>query len=152
MPVKAMFMTAYRVKFHKCLTSVVNGVESSDTCCDPQKAFNCVNHNILLSKLEFYGIAGKFNALITSYLKDGCQEVVLDNRQTQDNTSSVREIVKHGVPQGSILGPLFFLLYVNDLPKITTNKANIILYADDTSVIVSNPSLQDFKISMTEYL
>jgi hypothetical protein len=61
-----------------------------------------------------------------------------------------REIVEHRVSQGLILGPLLFLLYINGLPNILTNKANIILYADDTSVIASNPSSQDFKININE--
>jgi hypothetical protein len=59
-------------------------------------------------------------------------------------------IIKHGVPHGSILGPLFFLLYVNDLPEVITNNAKIILYADDTSVIIPNPSLQDLAINMNK--
>jgi hypothetical protein len=100
--------------------------------------------------LEFYGTVGKFNALITSYVKDRYQKVIIDNRKTHNSSASGWEMVKHSVPQGSILGPLFFLLYVNDLTKITTNKAKIILCADDTSVIVSNPSLQDFKINVNK--
>jgi hypothetical protein len=74
----------------------------------------------------------------------------MDNRKTHNSTSSGWEIVKHRVPQGSILGPLFFLLCINDLPKIPTNKAKIILYADVTCVIASNPSSQDFKININE--
>jgi hypothetical protein len=76
--------------------------------------------------------------------------VVTDNRKTHDSTSSGWETVKHGAPQGSVLGPMFLLLHVNNLPKITTNKAKIILHADDTSVIVSNRSLQDFKININQ--
>jgi hypothetical protein len=112
--------------------------------CDLQKAFDCINHNILSSKLEFYGVVGKFNILITSYLKERYQKVVMDNRKTHNSTSSGWEIVKHGVPHGSVLGPLFFILHINDLPKIPTNKVKIISYADDTSVIASNPSSQEF--------
>jgi hypothetical protein len=108
-----------------------------------------VNHNILLSKLEFYGTEGKFNTLITSYLEDRYQKVVTHNMKTHNSTSSRWKIVKHGVPQGSILGPLFFL-YVNDLPKVSNSNARIILYADDTSVIVSNPSLRDFELNMNK--
>jgi hypothetical protein len=66
--------------------------------CDLQKAFDCVNHDILLSQLEFYGVVGKFNKLITSYLKDGYQKVVIDNKKTHNRTSSGWEIVRHGVP------------------------------------------------------
>ena len=73
-----------------------------------------------------------------------------DNRNTHNSTSSTWEKINHGVPQGSILGPLFFLFYINDLPKITTKNAKLSPYSDDTSVIVTNPSPRDFKISMNK--
>jgi hypothetical protein len=55
--------------------------------CDLEKAFDCINHNILLPKLEFYWTGGKFVALITSYLKDRHQKVVTDNMKTHNSTS-----------------------------------------------------------------
>jgi hypothetical protein len=79
-----------------------------------------------LEKLEFYGIVGIFKTLIKSYLMGRNQRVILDQR-TEGNNSSKWEIIKCGVPQGSILGRLFFLIYVNDLSKIIntdTNKTN----------------------------
>jgi len=53
--------------------------------------------------------------------------------------------ITHGIPQGSILGPLLFLLYINDLPQITNENSKIILYADDTSVIIANPNPTNFE-------
>jgi hypothetical protein len=93
----------------------------------------------LLPKLEQYGILGKFKALIKSYLTKRYQRVVIPNNTK--NSYSDWDIVKHGVPQGSILGPLFFLLFINDLHLITSKKATLVLHADDTSLIItgSNP-------------
>jgi hypothetical protein len=85
--------------------------------CDLQKAFDCVNHKILLDKLEFCGIEGKFKTLIRFNLTGRYQRVVLGNR-INSNNSFKWESIKCGVPQGSILGPLFFLFYINDVLKI----------------------------------
>jgi hypothetical protein len=84
--------------------------------CDLQKAFDCVNHKILMDKLESCGIEGKFKMLIESYLTGRYQRVIVGNG-IDSNNGSKWEIIKCGVPQCSILGPLFFLLYINDLPK-----------------------------------
>ena len=74
--------------------------------CDLQKMFECVNHKILLQKLEFYSIKGKFKTLIESYLKGRYQRLTLNNI-TNNNNSSKWELLKCGVPQGSNLGTLF---------------------------------------------
>jgi hypothetical protein len=115
-----------------------------------QKAFDCVNHDILLTKLEFYGITGITHKLIKSYLKGRYQRVVLNNHYSS-SCSKWGEIT-HGVPQGSILGPLLFLLYINDLPHITNENSKIVLFADDTSIIITNPNPSKFENSVNKII
>ena len=112
--------------------------------CDLQKAFDCVNHDILLPKLEFYGISGTANKLLRSYIKNRYQRVVIKGNMHNKLTSKW-EPMKHGVPQGSVLGPLLFLIYINSLSQIISSVAKPILFADDTSIIISNTDLQEFK-------
>ena len=111
--------------------------------CDLQKAFDCVNYNILLTKLEFYGITGITYKLIKSYLQGRYQRVVLNNHSSSSCSNWGK--ITHGVPQGSLLGPLLFLLYINDLPQITNGNSKIVLFADDTSMIITNTNPSNFE-------
>ena len=73
--------------------------------CDLQKAFDCVNHDILLTKLDFYVIFGTANKLLKSYLTNRYQKTVIKDNM-RNKLSSEWELVKHGIPEGSILGSL----------------------------------------------
>ena len=98
---------------------------------DLQKAFDTVNHEILLEKLNYYGIRGNVNNWFKSYLQDRKQIVSINGYE-----SDVR-ILKHGVPQGSVLGPLLFLLYINDL-NVCINNSKVYHFADDTNLLHIN--------------
>ena len=102
---------------------------------DLSKAFDRVWHDGLLYKLKSNGTDGNLFKLIKSFLNNRCQRVVLNGQ------SSVWKSVAAGVPQGSVLGPLFFLIYINILPLGLTT--NIKLFADDTSLfsVVNNASV-----------
>ena len=95
-----------------------------------KKAFDLSDHNILLSKLGSFYIAWKELALFENYLKDRTQFVNLNEYNSAHNK------ITHGVPQGSILGPLLFLVAINDLLNVVT-KSMVDIYADDTTLSAS---------------
>ena len=99
------------------------------SCCvflDLKKAFDTLDHEIMLAKLESFGFRGRVFELLKSYLSDRKQYLHVDG------FNSSCESVKCGVPQGSVLGPLLFLLYINDLPNCVN--AGITFFADDTNI------------------
>jgi len=115
------------------LNALNNKTVAGSILCDLEEAFDSVNHDILLSKLPYYGIRGKAKLLLESDLQNRYQRVHIINLYLISSTVLQWTRIRYGVPQGSILGPLLFLVYVNDLPKAIEHKAIPILFADDTS-------------------
>ena len=133
-------------KSHSTIHTLINIVErirrsldKGEFVCgvfvDLQKAFDTVDHEILLAKLSHYGIRGIANQWLKSYLSNRHQFVCLSNI-----SSSLKPII-HGVPQGSVLGPLLFLLYINDL-HFSIKSSETYHFADDTHLLNFSKSLQ----------
>ena len=97
---------------------------------DFSKAFDTIDHKVLLHKLWHYGIRGSAHSLLQDYLSKRTQYTNISNEESD------KALVVYGVPQGSVLGPLLFLIYINDLIECT-DQASFVLFADDTNVFVA---------------
>jgi len=104
------------------------------------KTFDSVNHVTLRSKLLYHGISRKAKLLHGTYLQNVYQTVHITKSYLNSNKVPKWTNIKYGVPQGSILGPLLFLVYSIDLPKAIESKALPILFADYTGILLTNPN------------
>ena len=122
---------------HKIRTSWGEKLITQGLFLDVSSAFEKVWHNGLLSKLSQIGVNGTFYNVLSSYLSDRKQIVVVDSQK-----SEMLE-VKSGIPQGSRLGPLLFIIYMNDI--INDIESDILIFADDTCLFatVSDPAETD---------
>ena len=119
---------------------IVEIIDNKECCVgvfmDLSKAFDTLDHNILLNKLFHYGIRGVAHTWFQNYLTNRCQYVTIDGE------NSLQMPISCGVPQGSILGPLLFLIYINDLATVSKN-AFTILFADDTNNIYKSDTYEN---------
>ena len=129
---------------------ITNELKKKQVCAavylDLSKAFDTVNPDILLKKLKFYGIQNKSLEFFRSYLT-GRSQVLKYNSFT--STSPKHNAI--GVPQGSILGPLLFLLYINDIQH-SASTPQFLLYADDTALLYSAPTIDDLQVIINNSL
>ena len=130
--------TCHAVNFsvNKVLSEIEQGNHVLGIFIDISKAFDTLDHSKLLSKLEYYRIRGIAQNILKSYL------VGQDQMKNFQKVSSEKCKVEYGVPQGSVLGPLLFLLYINDIINSST-RGEFVLFADDTNIFVSGSTEQE---------
>ena len=112
---------------------------------DLQKCFDSVDKEILLKKLSHYGIRGQALNLLRSYLTDRYQYTLINN------IASNIKLVEYGVPQGSCLGPLLFLMFINDMP-LSSTKLIIKLFADDSLLFIHGKNLNKIQDALNTEL
>ena len=119
------------------------------------KVYDVINHEILLNKLEYYGIRGTLKAWIKSYLLYRSQFVEIFNtdniRRSQKMYESAFKEIKHGVPQGSVSRPLLFLLYINDLP-LNIQDAQLVLFADYINMLIIEKNMDSVQARLNRVI
>lgn len=130
---------------HNVSTAIDKKEHTAGVFLDLSKAFDTIDHELLLIKMEKYGVRGTALFWLKSYLQDRHQYVQVNN------VKSDYRIMTHGVPQGSVLGPKLFIMYINDVCE-AVDKLSCILFADDTSLYLSGQDMKQLQRSIEDGL
>ncbi|XP_054257231.1 uncharacterized protein LOC128982192, partial [Macrosteles quadrilineatus] len=133
--------------------SVIDDIDSGNNVVgifvDMSKAFDCLSHDLIISKLSSLGVCGTALGWFTQYLKGRTQLVELSHSRNRTITTVRSEVrpVSRGVPQGSVLGPVLYILSTNDLPDTTEPFSKAIMYAYDTVLLSSNSPINNVEVN-----
>ena len=128
--------TALNHMVHEWAAAIEKGLMNGIVLLGLRKAFNLVNHTILLDKLAIYGCSQQSMRWFSSYLSERKQFVLCKGKQSEQSE------ITTGVPQGSILGPMFFIVFTNDMPMSKRTISNMDMYADDSTISACGKKVQ----------
>lgn len=136
------------------IEGLIDNIEAGNTVTtillDYSKAFDCLNHEMLLKKLEGIGVTGVAARWFGSYLEGRTQVVEIshtDHKGTIQTIRSESQNLDRGVPQGSVLGPVLYIIFTSDMPSFLEQHCSVLMYADDTVLINSTKTPEELEIN-----